>query len=909
MVEFNDLETLKKQEPKFIVWRIENLEPQPLPQDVQPYQLHVGDSYIFLKTRQQKKSGSLQWNIHFWIGKNTSVDEAGAAAIKAVELDDALDGLPVQYRECQGFESDLFMSYFKETGLTYLEGGIESGFKHVEKEEYTPRLFELKGKKNVRVSEVPAETASLTKSDVFVLDMGSQIFLYNGEKANVHEKAKGIQFISQLKNDAERAEATVTILDDDPKNETFWSTLGGYTEVTNEGTPDEEFESIRRKAVHLLKLSDAAANAHASDVTPSNGILTKDLLDSSSVFIIDNGKIVYTWVGKEASQNERKEAIRSGIKYLAKNGRSFHTPIARVVDGAEPAEFKALFTSWNPPQKMTFGYVPPAETSSTQQEANLSALFSAPNREKVGFQSKMDENVSHELKIWRIVDMEKEKVPEEMYGQFYGGDSYIILDTMTDETNKQKQILYFWQGTDSSIDEKATSAILTVDMDDSLGGSPIQVRVTQGKEPSHFRRLFNGKLIVRSGGKASGFRNSTDEDSMDTDGVHLFHIKGTESLDAMASQVPEESSNLNSGDCFVLVTPEKVYIWHGSGASEEEKKVAESVSEVLSKGKEVESIEEGSEDDQFWSYLGGKAEYPSEKEGFICPAEPRLFRCTSSLGYFNVEEIYDFSQQDLLVDDVFILDTYTTVFVWVGSKSSEYEKKETFNAANEYLKSSGSGDRVGTPIVNVHCGEEPAIFTCNFLAWDDDYFEKNDFVDPYEVRLEEMRKKKEAEKPEDPEGTITMDDVKEKMEASNEDESEAVEASENTASEEVEARDEGASEAPVESSPANDEDVKKGPVISPRSSAAFKSPSFANASASISKTETATAENYHYTIEPTTKFSYDELVAGVDGIDITRKEAYLSDSDFKDVFKITRVEFNDLPKWKKQMRKREVKLF
>ena len=80
-------------------------------------------------------------------------DEAGTAAIKTVELDAALGGRAVQYREVQGHETEKFLSYFKPCIIPQV-GGVSSGFKHAEAEVHKTRLYVCKGKHVVHVKEV-----------------------------------------------------------------------------------------------------------------------------------------------------------------------------------------------------------------------------------------------------------------------------------------------------------------------------------------------------------------------------------------------------------------------------------------------------------------------------------------------------------------------------------------------------------------------------------------------------------------------------------------------------------------------------------------------------------------------------------------------------------------------------------
>lgn len=53
---------------------------------------------------------------------------------------------------------------------------------------------------------------------------------------------------------------------------------------------------------------------------------------------------------------------------------------------------------------------------------------------------------------------------------------YVCVPSAGSGTVNSKTYIYFWEGRDSPMDERAAAAILAKEMDDSLGGAPIQVR-------------------------------------------------------------------------------------------------------------------------------------------------------------------------------------------------------------------------------------------------------------------------------------------------------------------------------------------------------------------------------------------------------------------------------------------------
>lgn len=78
----------------------------------------------------------------------------------------------------------------------------------------------------------------------------------------------------------------------------------------------------------------------------------------------------------------------------------------------------------------------------------------------------------------------------------------------------------------------------------------------------------------------------------------------------------------------------------------------------------------------------------------------------------------NFSQADLVTEDVMILDSGETLFVWLGLYSNKEETRAALVTARDYLVSDPSERNVDIPVIVVKQGFEPPHFTGFFGAWD-----------------------------------------------------------------------------------------------------------------------------------------------------------------------------------------------
>jgi len=93
-------------------------------------------------------------------------------------------------------------------------------------------------------------------------------------------------------------------------------------------------------------------------------------------------------------------------------------------------------------------------------------------------------------------------------------------------------------------------------------------------------------------------------------------------------------------------------------------------------------MKEGEETEEFWASIGGKGEYCTSKDAEVPDDfEPRLFHVSNASGYMWMKEVPAFGQEDLSNYDCYILDAYSTIYVWQGCLADRFEIKGSRNRA------------------------------------------------------------------------------------------------------------------------------------------------------------------------------------------------------------------------------------
>jgi len=217
-----------------------------------------------------------------------------------------------------------------------MKGGIESGFKDSAANEFKPKLFHIKGnKQRLYVNEVLLNSSSMNSGDSFVLDGGTEIYVWEGEGSSKSEKLRAALVAQNIKSNRKSAE--VFIEEEGKETEGFWKKLGGKGKIKSAEEGGDDMLAQAAEIHKLYRLSDSSGKLEFTKI--SEGKILKVDFKTEDVFIADVGDLVIVWIGKQTTDNEKKTAMGYGRKYLELNNRPDWLPIVKMNEGNEPITF------------------------------------------------------------------------------------------------------------------------------------------------------------------------------------------------------------------------------------------------------------------------------------------------------------------------------------------------------------------------------------------------------------------------------------------------------------------------------------------------------------------------------------------------------------------------------------------
>ncbi|XP_051771006.1 supervillin a isoform X12 [Ctenopharyngodon idella] len=590
----------------------------------------------------------------------------------------------------------------------------------------------------------------------------------------------------------------------------FWKILGGQANYQAAGTPEED-EFYETAVVETNCIYRLMEDKLVPDDDYWGRVPRCSMLNSKEVLVFDFGSEVYVWHGKEVTLAQRKVAFQLA-KHLWNGtfdytncdinpldpgecnaliprkgqGRPDWAVFGRLTQHNETTLFKEKFLDWSDTKKsskkngdshvvenkdLRSGECRPYDASlmlSTVRTPVKTVLDGVNVGRGYGL-VEGDEGRNFEIStlsvdVWHILEFDYSRLPKQSIGQFHEGDTYVVkwkymISTAVGKRlhservigpGKEKCSYFFWQGRNSTVNEKGTSALMTVELDEERGA---QVQVQQGKEPPCFLQCFNGGMIVHAG------KREEEEENLQND-WRLYCVRGEKPIEGHLLEVVCHCSSLRSRTSLILLNIPKasMYLWHGCKAQTHTRDVGRTAANKIkeqcpleaglhsSSKVSIQECDEGAEPQGFWEALGRR-----DRKAYDCMLQdpgkfnftPRLFQLSSASGEFvavefaypsrepNLVNSMPFLQEDLYTATqpaLFLVDNHHEVYLWQGwwpqdSESTgsarirwDSDRKCAMETVLQYSKE--KNEKKTPKSYLIHAGLEPLTFTNMFPSWE-----------------------------------------------------------------------------------------------------------------------------------------------------------------------------------------------
>ena len=631
--------------------------------------------------------------------------------------------------------------------------------------------------KDLFVRLVEPTLTAMSHDAAFILEdvKASTLYVWSGYNANKMQTTKCLDLVSRINRGEHAGRAQTNTLRAGEETDAFWGLLGA-TPAPALAKTIPQVNGLPLVVDTLYRVDPTDDGFVLVELASETKNLDRGLLWSDACYILDSGYEVRAWIGKSSPKEMRDAALSQANDLLSKptkNGDArpaWSQVVYKEADRGETVLFTDKFASWPAEYKPKLAAAPPsraraasaaAESVSKQNSATPSgspaksngasngangspaskptnsrlAPYDGPSMaaiERPASADKVlpDEGIHGAFTAWIQDGFEKKPYPKSRIGIYDDSHCYISMYSWG-LTGSERHMVYFWQGSATSPNDQGSAAGLAREINERIcKGSGQLVRVPQFHENEHFLlcHATQKQPYVSLGASLNG--------SLEGKVVRFIHVRGRSANNAKAHQVQVDASALNTNDVFIAILDsgktapldaadapyisdtKEAFIWQGRESNDFLRQYAkETVARLVGASSPAPQIvDEGSENARFWALLGQPASAkPTYITGRQADNDLKIYMCTAnSQEGFKIGRIWDYSNFDICSDRVLIVeDSNHHVYVWMGSRTAEPERKLSLESALAYAATVSAP----TPVTYMYEGHETLQFKALFHGW------------------------------------------------------------------------------------------------------------------------------------------------------------------------------------------------